>query len=429
MRQFLDHLWPRRRNGANAAGVRAEQGSSGPATAIVDKQRILHLVRACEALNEHGGGETFVANPAERQARRFSYESRPGAGRRYDGETPSFGHLSNTRFALERSSDGNMGLVHARMELPDAFTPSRPTRWGRGFVGRRPELRRIISAIEDELSHVAIYGEHGQGKTSLTHALGDLAAIAGYQVAYFGCSPELDFEQIFRRVFRNLPRSASRAPASVSAEDRGQAGIEYLLPPGTLGPVDVAIAVGAFRSAQVIVMLDDFDQASAATRDCVNELMKRISDFSGRMTIVVIGSGRRIEHLLESEVSVRTAVGLELPRLSDEEIAAIVEGGAARIGVKCSAGMVSAIIDHACGSPYVAHLLALHGTRHALEHSRLLVDETDLRAAVASIYEDMPRALSINGRDPLGDLDRKTAQASPNLTADLRDLGGDTGCD
>jgi hypothetical protein len=336
-------------------------------------------------------------------------------------------HLSNTRFALERPSHDNMGLVHARMELPDAFTPSRPTRWGPGFVGRNFELRRIIGAIEDELSHVAIYGEHGQGKTSLAHALSDLAAIAGYQVAYFGCSPELGFEQIFRRVFRNLPQKASHASLGASADGgKKQVGIEDLLPPGPLGPVDVAIAVARFRSAQVIVLLDDFDQASTATKHDVNELMKRISDLSGRMTIVVIGRGRHIEHLLENELSLCTAVGIELPRMKDDEIAAIVEGGAARIGVACSAGVVSAVIEHSRGSPYVAHLLALHATRHALDHGRLLVDETDLQAAVASIYEEMPRALKVNGTGARLGLDEGEAQASPGHAAGPLDAGGGT---
>jgi hypothetical protein len=411
VRQFFTRLWHRRPNGVNAAEHHAEQCSRAPTTATLPKKRTLRLVRR-QKLDGHGSASDHVSRSEERLARRFSDESRPDLSRRYQQDRPHFGHLSNTRFALERPVDDNMDLVRARMELPEAFTPNRPTRWGSGFVGRSSELRRIIGAIEDELSHVAIYGEHGQGKTSLAHALSDLAAIAGYQVAYFGCSPELDFEQIFRRVFRSLSRSASHL-SFAAADGKGEAGIEDLFPPGPLGPVDVAIAVARFRGAQVIVLLDDFDQASTATRHDVNELMKRISDLSGRMTIVVIGCGRRIEHLLESDASVRTAVGIELPRMTDREIAAIVEGGAARIGVMCSMELVSAAIEYSKGSPYIAHLLALHGTRHALDRGRLLVDEADLHAAVASIYEEIPRALPVKATGTHRGMAEPAAEASP----------------
>jgi hypothetical protein len=424
VRLFLQHIWSSGTARAKAAEKGVERGSGTPVATLSDN----HHVRRMERRGESGNGDdtvaVYLANGRERQVRRFSYEGRRCLSRSDDAETPHFGHLSNTRFALERPSDDDRSLVHARMELPDDFTPSRPMRWGPGFVGRGNELRRIIGAIEDELSHLAIYGEHGQGKTSLAHALSDLAAVAGYQVAYFGCSPELDFEQIFRRVFRNLPERRSYASSAGSANDNGQGGIEDWLPSGPLGPVDVATVVARFRSAQVIVVLDDFEQASAATRHDVNELMKRISDLSGRMTIVVIGCGRRIEHLLETEASVRTAVVLELPRMTDEEIAAVIERGAARMGVVWSPGVVAAITDHSRGSPYVAHLLALYATRRALEHSRLVVDEIDLRAAVSTIHKEMPRALpvAVDGSDR--DFDEASTNASPSLTAGPEVGGG-----
>jgi Cdc6-like AAA superfamily ATPase len=382
-----------------------------------------HRLRVTGSGNRGGSENT---DERQQQSRRFSYSTRTASARPDATETPQFGHLSNTRFALAPARpDGDRKLIEARMALPDAFTPSRPTSWGPGFIGRKDELRRVIGVIEDELAHVAIYGERGQGKTSLAHAISDLAARAGFQVAYIGCGTELGFEDIFRRAFRSLASGgAYSSSVVVTGGNRQTTSIEDLLPDGPLRPVDVAIVVSRLRGAQMILLLDDFDRASSATRRDVNELMKRISDLSGRMTIVVLGCGSRIDQLLDDEVSARTAIGLELPRMKDEEIAKIVVGGAARIGISCTEDVIAAIIEHSRGSPYAAHLLALYATRQGLQHGDLRIDTSHLEAGLAVIRREVPRALPTPHRDARVGVDEVPVLVSGKSTG-ARESGGD----
>ena len=58
-----------------------------------------------------------------------------------------------------------------RVRLRASFTPAQPVIDPRMFAGRRDILETLIRAVEDQRSHVVIYGERGAGKTSLLRML------------------------------------------------------------------------------------------------------------------------------------------------------------------------------------------------------------------------------------------------------------------
>src|SRR5688572_20504882 len=66
-------------------------------------------------------------------------------------------------------------ILRARLVLRDIFTPTQPVTQRSRFAGRLGLLARLISIIEEQRSHVVVYGERGIGKTSLMHILADVA--------------------------------------------------------------------------------------------------------------------------------------------------------------------------------------------------------------------------------------------------------------
>lgn len=56
---------------------------------------------------------------------------------------------------------------HLDFEARQLFSPAAPINAADLFAGRREEIKRFISAIDERGRHVILYGERGVGKTSL----------------------------------------------------------------------------------------------------------------------------------------------------------------------------------------------------------------------------------------------------------------------
>src|SRR5205085_12278721 len=93
----------------------------------------------------------------------------------------------------------------ARIHLRQSFTPAQPVSDPRMFAGRRELLTNIIRAVEDQRSHVVLYGSRGVGKTSLLRMLSTVAEEAKYIVIYFSCGSSSDFTETFRACAAEIP--------------------------------------------------------------------------------------------------------------------------------------------------------------------------------------------------------------------------------
>ena len=287
----------------------------------------------------------------------------------------------------------------------DAFTPTRPQRSARRFVGRRVEFERIRQALEEDRAHVAIYGERGRGKTSLVNLVVEAMRANGHMVARHTCGSGSDFEQIMRGLARDLPRQFLAVP---SADASATEGAEAALPAGPVSPRDVATLPARLAGGHLVLVLDEFDRVvSERTRIRVSEAMKQASDRGAPLSIVLVGVADSVEQLLGGHAIIRrNLVRVPLPLLTDAEIEEIVAGGAEDCGIAFPPAARMVIARIARGVPHVAHLLSLRAAQAAVAHDASLVGRGDLWAAVDRMIEeadaataDQYEALTTRGQD------------------------------
>lgn len=287
----------------------------------------------------------------------------------------------------------------------DVFTPTRPQRSARRFVGRHAEFERIRQALEEDRAHVVIYGERGRGKTSLANLVVEAMRANGHMVARHICGSGSDFDQIMRGLARDLPRQFLAVPA---ANGTAVEGAEAALPAGHLSPRDVTGLPARLAGSHLVLVLDEFERvADERTRIRIAEAMKQASDRGAPLSVVLVGVADSPEELIGRHALVRrNLVRVPLPLLSDAEIEEIVASGAedCAIGFPPAARMVIARI--ARGVPHVAHLLALRAAQATVARGGRSVSRSDLRDAVERLIEDADpttigqyEALTAHGQD------------------------------
>ena len=282
-----------------------------------------------------------------------------------------------------------------RQVLREAFTPTRPQRSAKRFVGRAAQLERILRALDDERAHVVLYAEHGRGKTSLANLVAASARHAGHMVARFTCAAESDFDAIIRGLARDLPAPLLAVPAVTGEELEG---CEAALPQKRLQPRDLVTLPGRLAGSRLILIVDEFDRVSdEVTRTRIADSIKQASDSYVPVSFVIVGVSDSLEQLLGRHPSIqRSVVAVPLPLLSEAEIEDIVERGGAEAGLDFPPDVRRCIAGLARGVPYAAHVLALRASQAALERDAAVVDGADLRAAIAgAVAEAAPRVVGM----------------------------------
>lgn len=305
----------------------------------------------------------------------------------------------------------------APQRLGEAFTPTRPQRSARRFVGRHAEFDRIRQALEEDRAHVVIHGERGRGKTSLANLVVEAMRANGHMVARHICGSGSDFEQIMRGLARDLPRQFLAVPAGQAGPGEGA---EAALPAGGLSPRDIAALPARLAGHHLVLVLDEFERvADEQTRIRIAEAMKQASDRGAPLSVVLVGVADSAEDLLGRHALVRrNLVRVPLPLLSDAEIEEIVAAGAEDCGIGFPPAARLVIARIARGVPHVAHLLALRAAQATVARGGRSVARADLWAAVERLIEEADPAtigqydaLTAHGQDSaaLGLLQRLAA--------------------
>jgi Cdc6-like AAA superfamily ATPase len=298
-------------------------------------------------------------------------------------------------------------LVRARLLLRDIFTPTQPVTDRSRFAGRLGVLAKLIGIIEEQRSHVVIYGERGIGKTSLMHILADIARESHYIVAYASCGATSRFDEIFRAALREVPMLYLSSVTPTGHEAESGATLADRLPQGfdarQLGELCAEVT-----GTRVLILLDEYDRIQdTAFRQSVAELIKNLSDRAARVQLVIAGVASNLQELTGYIPSIRrNVIGLPIPRLSEEEVRAIIGLGETSAGVRFDDTVIAMIGLLSNGSPYLARLLSHHASMKALDEGRM-----DIRR------EDISRALDMVVEEAEGRISRDTAVALERLLA------------
>jgi Cdc6-like AAA superfamily ATPase len=287
-------------------------------------------------------------------------------------------------------------FANIRIRLRNAFTPSQPIVEREMFAGRTEVLTTLISSIEDQRLHTIIYGERGIGKTSLLHVLAQAARDARYIVGYVSCSVSSNFDDTFRAVAAEIPLlfHSGYGPTTTQAEQG--ATLADVLPPG---PVSVRLAselVSKIVGTRVILILDEFDRSERDEfRRNIAEFMKKLSDRSSRLQMVIAGIADDVTELVEHVPSIRRNVfALQVPKMTDIEVRQLVKNGEDSCGVAFDEAATKFIVSVALGLPYVASLISHHAGLIAIDEGRLKVTKADVSVAIAEALGELNGRIS-----------------------------------
>ena len=263
--------------------------------------------------------------------------------------------------------------------LRDVFTPTQPKLFGPLFIGRERYLSRLILAVEEERTHIVLFGERGRGKTSLANAFAHIANEAGYLVVRQSCSATTTFEELFRSIFGQIP------PHLVTPSLRSVAPTPVdLLPEGSFDASDLIEALQKITARRAIFVIDEIDRIrSESVRTAISETIKELSDARLPVTLLMVGVAENLDSLLGQHPSIeRSIVGLHLLRMKPEEIRRVLEAGAIAAGLRFDDAVISAIQSCTRGMPYYAHLLGLFAGVVAMKRTATRVEYSDFCTAI-----------------------------------------------
>lgn len=288
-----------------------------------------------------------------------------------------------------------------RVKLRNSFTPTQPVVDPHMFAGRRELLESLIGAVEDQKSHVVLFGDRGLGKTSLLRMLSRAAKDAKYIVVYYSCGATSDFTETFRAVAADIPLLYHSSISPISMNSDVGSSLLDLLGSGKLTPRLVGDAAAKIVGTRVLVVLDEFDRTeSTEFRRDVAELIKTLSDVSARLHLVIGGVASDLTDLMEHIPSIRRNVAaVKIAPMSDEEVRALIENGSRLSGIKFDASAADLIVTAARGSPYLTSLMSHVSGMLALDAGRLNVVLDDVTRALDDVIDDfrsrIPRQLAL----------------------------------
>ncbi|WP_409409715.1 hypothetical protein AAE485_05600 [Acidithiobacillus ferriphilus] len=336
-------------------------------------------------------------------------------------------------------------------EVENAFQPAKEVDSATRFAGRKDAISDAYYGLIAAGSHIAIVGNRGIGKTSLSRqvinmATGDNSLLKKLQLRH---DRELDFLSIYfacGQAIRNttdllerlltstgclgdwvydIPKASTivrgyspkfsvsvfGAEAALGGEKRTETTTERAVTVHTIETVFTnavaAIIEQNIATDGILIVVDEFDQIEDPSGFA--SFLKALSTNVPKVKFCLVGVAQDIQQLMqEHQSSDRLFAGsiISLPSMSMDELKEIIAIAEEAVNsqIKFSPEAAERLAGLAQGHPYMVHLVGKHVFRHAFQAKKESIERQDI--------DDTMRLMAERGADPVLEARYKKAVAS-----------------
>lgn len=296
-----------------------------------------------------------------------------------------------------------------KREPEDVFTPNavatkdmferrnEPDRFG------NPGLQdRLVESLRQRGAQLRVFGDTGVGKTSLVAFAADEAR---RNILTVECRSSHDYGDILEQAIGNiqgvkLTSYVKRRELGAEAEASGgwkclasikgkltvKTGKERHFEVVDKAPLDLLLELMVEQGYSLLVLDNFHNVTDLDTRTEVAQTMEVLADRSAStndLKVVVIGIAEDAHTLLTPSPSVRRrTVDIGVPRMPDDEIAAILLTGFRLLKMDAPADLVDHLVYYCDGFPFFTHMIGLNISRAAKREGSKKISKTHMSAGL-----------------------------------------------
>jgi len=268
------------------------------------------------------------------------------------------------------------GVLMKWAEAAEVFSVGAPINEKELFAGRQDQIRKLIDAVLQRGRHAIIYGERGVGKTSLVNVFVNYLGVRTSKLinVRVNCDATDTFHTMWMKVFRRLEDDLDLPFAGIT--------VEY---DTDLTPDDVQIELSKIPLNTIpIIVFDEFDRLEDVNaKKLLTDTIKRLSDYSVPVTVVIVGVAESVVSLMEEHESISRALAqVEMPRMTQDELADIAVKRIKLLGMSIEDDALWQMTYLSRGLPYYAHMLGLWTCRATIEDKKQRITERHLEKGI-----------------------------------------------
>ncbi|MFN7573183.1 MAG: hypothetical protein ACK5TK_17375 [Betaproteobacteria bacterium] len=336
-------------------------------------------------------------------------------------------------------------------EIENAFQPAKEVSSATRFAGRKDAVSEAYYALIASGAHIAIVGNRGIGKTSLSRQITNIATgdndllqklglphdqKLDFLTVYFACGKTVqNTTDLLERLLTSagcladwvydIPKATKvvkgyspkfgvnvfGAEVELGGEKKTETASEAALSAHAIDTVFTnavaAIVEQSVATDGVLIVVDEFDQI--ADPSGFASFLKALSTNVPKVKFCLVGVAQDIQYLMkEHQSSDRLFAGsiITLPSMSPaelKEIISIAESSIAK-AITFESAAADRVVTLAQGHPYMVHLIGKYALRLAFQAGKQTITFEDVDATVKSIAE--------RGADPVLEGRYKKAVAS-----------------